>query len=69
MLLLYPATPMLWKHFGNTIAAVKIGWPRFIVTLVSMYVLPLTNPHRSHLRKSGLLPTKEVLLRKLGAVL
>ena len=58
-----------WQHIGYTVAAVKVGWLGFAVTLVSVYVPPLTNPHRSHLVEVGVLPTKAASLTELGAVL
>ena len=60
---------VLWKHLGKMVAAVKIGWPGFPVTLVSVYVPPLTDPHRTRLGEAGLLPTEAVSLMELGAVL
>ena len=50
-------------------AAVKVGWQGFVVTLVSVYLPPLTDPCRFHLGEAGLLPTKAVSLMELGAVL
>ena len=48
---------------------VKIGWPGLTVTLVSIYVPPLADPHRTCLGKASLLPTKAASLMELGAVL
>ena len=39
------------------------------MTLVSVYIPPLTSPHRSRLVKAGLLPTEAAALLELGAVL
>ena len=39
------------------------------MTLVSIYMPPLTDPHRSHLGEAGLLPTKATYLMKLSTVL
>ena len=41
----------------------------FAVTLVFVYVLPLTTPHRSGLVEAGLMPTKAASLMELGIVL
>ena len=60
---------MLWKHLAHTVAAVKIGWLGFAMTLVSIYVPPLTYSHRSYLGDTGLLPTKTAYLTDLGAML
>ena len=68
-LLLHPTATVLWQHLGQTVAAVKIGWPGFTVTLVSIYVPPLTDPHRTRLGEAGLLPTEAASLTELGAVL
>ena len=51
------------------VASVKLGWPGIAVTMVSMCVPPLNDPHRSHLGEAGLLPNKAASLIKLGAVL
>ena len=40
-----------------------------MVTLVSIYLQPLTNLYRSCLGEAGLLPTKAASLIELGAVL
>ena len=69
VLLLHPAATVLWKYLSHTVAMVKIGWPGLLVTLVSVYVPPLTSPHRSYLGEAGLLPTKAASLMELGAVL
>ena len=39
------------------------------MTLVSVYIPPLTSPHRSRLVEAGLLPTEAAALLELGAVL
>ena len=67
--LLHPFVTVLWQHLGHTVAAVKVGWLGFEVALVSIYVLPLTDPHRARLVEAGLLPTKAAALTELGAVL
>ena len=51
------------------VAAVNIGWPGFTVTLVSIYMLRLTDPHRTRLGEAGLLPTEAASLTELGIVL
>ena len=38
------------------------------MTLVLVYVLPLTSPHRGHLVEVGLLPTVAASLLELGAI-
>ena len=68
MLLLHPAVTVLWKNLSHTVAAVKIGWLGLVVTLVSIYMPPLTDPHTFCLGEAGLLPTKAASLMKLGAV-
>ena len=68
-LLLHPAVTVLWQHLGHTVAAVKVGWPGFVVTLVSVYVPPLTRPHRGCLVEAGLLPTEAASLLELDSVL
>ena len=50
-------------------AAVKVDWLGFAVILLSVYLPPLTDPHKAHLIETGLLPTKAVSLIELGAVL
>ena len=50
-------------------AAFKVGWPGFVVTLVSVYIPPLTSPHKGHLVEAGLLPTEAAALLELGAML
>ena len=50
-------------------AAVKVGWTGFALTLVSVYVPPLTSPHRSRIVEAGLVPTEAASLMELGAVL
>ena len=50
-------------------AAVKVGWPGFAVTLISIYLPPLTDPHKARLVEAGLLPTEAASLTELGAVL
>ena len=50
-------------------AAVKVGWPGFAVTLISIYLPPLTDPHKARLVEAGLLPTEAAFLTELGAVL
>ena len=50
-------------------AAVKVGWTGLALTLVSVYVPPLTSPHRSRIVEAGLVPTEAVSLMELGAVL
>ena len=60
---------VLWQHIGVTVAAVKVGWPGFVVTLVLVYVPPLTSPHRGRLVEAGLLPTEAASLLELGSVL
>ena len=75
MLLLHPAATVLWEHIGHTVAAFKVGWPGFVVTLVSVYIPPLTSPHKGliiphkGLVEAGLLPTEAAALLELGAVL
>ena len=66
---MHPAETMLWQHIGFTLAAIKVGWLDFVVTLVSVYIPPLTSPHRACLVKAGLLPIKAVSLLELCAVL
>ena len=66
---MHPTATVLWQHLGQTVVAVKIGWPGFTVTLVSINVPPLTDPHRTRLREAGLLPTEAASLTELGAVL
>ena len=56
-----PAATVLWKYLSHIVAVVKIGWPGLALTLVSIYVPPLTNPHRSRIGEAGLLPTKHPL--------
>ena len=68
-ILLHPSATVLWQHLGHTVAAVKVGWLGFEVALVSVYVPPLTDPHKSHLVEAGLLPTEAAALTELGAVL
>ena len=68
-LLLHPVGIVLWQHIGVTVAAVKVGWPGFMVTLISVYLPPLTDPHKARLVEAGLLPTKAASLTELGAVL
>ena len=68
-ILLHPSATVLWQHLGRTVAAVKVGWLGFEVALVSVYVPPLTDPHRACLVEAGLLPTKAAALTELGAVL
>ena len=68
-LLFFPAATVLWNHLGYTLAAVKMGWPGLVLTLVSVNLPPLTNPQRSHLGEAGLLPTKAAFFIKLGTVL
>ena len=53
---------MLWQHLSHTVAAVKIGWLGFEVALVSVYVLPLTDPHKACFVEAGLLPTEADVL-------
>ena len=60
---------VLWQHIGITVAAVKVGWPGFAVTLISIYLPPLTDPHKVRLVEAGLLPTEAASLTELGAVL
>ena len=55
-------------------AAVNVGWPGFVVTLVLVYLPPLSDPHRVSptqpcLGEAGLLPMKAASLTELGAVL
>ena len=40
-----------------------------MVTLVSIYVPPLTDPHKTRLGEAGLLPTEATSLMELGALL
>ena len=68
-ILLHPSAIVLWQHLGYTVAAVKVGWLGFEVALVSIYVPPLTDPHKAHLVEAGLLPTEAAALTELGAVL
>ena len=68
-LLLHPAATVLWQHLGQTVAAVKVGWDGFAVTLVSVYVPPMTAPHRTRLEEAGLPATEAACLTELGAVL
>ena len=68
-ILLHPSTTVLWQHLGHTVAAVKVGWLGFEVALVSVYVPPLTDPHRARLVEAGLVPTEAAALTELGAVL
>ena len=51
------------------VAAMKVGWMGFALTLVSVYVPPLTSPHRSCIVEAGLVPTEAASLMELGAVL
>ena len=67
-LLLNPAVTVLWQHVGLAVDAVKAGWPGFAVTLVSIYLLPLADPHRARLVEAGLLPTEAASLTELGVV-
>ena len=60
---------MLWEHIGHTVAAFRVGWPGFVVTLVSVYIPPLTSPHKGRLVEVGLLPTEAAALLELGALL
>ena len=60
---------VLWQHLSPTVAAVKISWLGFEVALVSVYVPPLTDPHKARLVEAGLLPTEAATLTELGAVL
>ena len=50
-------------------AAIKVGWMGFVLTLVSVYVPPQTSPHSSHIVEAGLVPTEAASLMELGAVL
>ena len=50
-------------------AAFKVGWPGFVVTLVSVYIPPLTSLHKGRLVEVGLLPTEAAALLELGALL
>ena len=69
VLLLNPAATVLWEHFGYMVAAVKVGWPGFVVTLVSLYIPPLTSLHRVHLVEAGLLPAEAAFLLELSTAL
>ena len=60
---------VLWQHIVVTVAAIKVGWPGFAVTLISIYLPPLTDPHKARLVEAGLLPTEAASLTELGAVL
>ena len=60
---------MLWQHIGQTEASVKVGWMGFALTLVSVYIPPLTTLHRSCIVETGLVPTEAASLTELGAVL
>ena len=40
-----------------------------MLTLISVYVPPLTSPHRSRIAEAGLVPTEAASLIELGAVL
>ena len=68
-ILLHPSATVLWQHLGHTVAAVKVGWLGFEVALVSVYVPPLTDPHKARLVEAGLLPTEAAALTELGGVL
>ena len=60
---------MLWWHIFQIVAAIKVGWMGFALTLVSVYVPPLTSPNRSHIIEAGLVPTEAASFTGLGAVL
>ena len=66
---MHPAVTVLWQHIGYIVAAFKVGWPGFVVTLVSVYVPPLTSLHKGCLVEDGLLPTEAAALLEQGAVL
>ena len=51
------------------VVAIKVCWTGFALTLVSVYVPPLTFPHRSCIVEAGLVPTEAVFLTELGTVL
>ena len=50
-------------------ATVKVCWLGFEVALVSVYVPPITDPHRICLVEASLLPTEAVALTESGAML
>ena len=60
---------VLWQYSGETVAAFKVGWLGFVVTLVLVHVPPLTSPHKGRVVEAGLLPTDAAALLELGAVL
>ena len=68
-LLLYPAVTVLWQLVSYTVAAVKVGWPDFVATLVLVYIPPLTSKHRGCLVEAGLPPTELASLLELGTLL
>ena len=48
------------------VAAIKVGWLGFLLTLVTVYVPPLTTPH---FVEAGMLPTVAASLMELGTML